>query len=181
VHSQHLRHSLQQSLDVYFTMSLVIRFCQKKHLITIQIHSARFLDDYPLRKLKGHLSIPCQLSTFKPQLIPRHIMNMTRPHEFDGRENRDVSGGFTTSQPLGGKQRNDCEHCEKCRLERILAEMEHSPTCNRSTNIEAKLRSGDKPLATKPHIHIREVCACGTVLYVSRRNPFPDPSTPMIS
>jgi hypothetical protein len=85
--------------------------------------------------------------------LPSSVEGDTRRGEFD-----------RSKRPEDAKHSSICYGCQRCELERLLASMKHSPTCESSSN--PKTFQTQTPTSTPPklHIHIQGVCKCGNVL-----------------
>jgi hypothetical protein len=108
--------------------------------------------------------------TSLPSLFNANIffITMDKPptYEAEGRKPHNDSSSIAATKTMVDRDGFDCENCEKCKLERLLRDMEHSPTCQRSTHLETETTPAQSPAAPKSHVHIKDVCACGQILYV---------------
>jgi hypothetical protein len=74
------------------------------------------------------------------------------------------------SDRIRSRERQDsstCPGCQRCELEQLLASMEHSPICFKSTNFQtkpSKPNPAQTPATPKSHVHIMGLCRCGNIL-----------------
>jgi len=128
------------------------------------IHSARFYRHWLLSKssLTSHHYLPC--CSQRKYLL--HHQDKPPTYDAEGRKPHNDSSSIAATETMVDRDGFDCENCEKCKLERLLRDMEHSPTCQRSTHLETETTPTQSSAAPKSHVHIKDVCACGQILYV---------------